>query len=436
MQKLYYPQDPPLESPLEKLPEEQVLNIFNDYLNPDISVSQIIENLSVSKSTLYPSLPFILSERSCEKCGEPIYIKPQKRTAQNPDKIHRYCTQCGHNYTESCDCKACLNKREQRQREQEERDKKHRSEFEKKWKNWVDKERPQPYQISEISLIEEIYLYLILAENTFNPSCIEAYEKTKRDEILFIDQLTEETQNYVKNLIDRNVLVPSYSPNFEAYNEIDLNSTLEFNQKSNTQFNINFDSSYTPPIFGTKWIINTIDFLDLDTVFKKFKDKKYTQKEKKELFYRVYRREIRSYLKEINKYLDDHLELDLLEGLIYELFLNFPLAKAFHLIRTTASSTISHQTTESSEPVDITKFFLVELHKTITKNIGNPNTPEYRRTKNNALPKLEQHIIYDILGQHGSYDRLNLTRVLHSSHSKKIPEKVVIDELEDDPVPF
>src|SRR5699024_349789 len=158
----------------------------------------------ISNQAFEKQLPFILSEETCEKCGEAVYYRyKRKATKEGGYAIEsKLCPSCLHNQTNLCACPTC--KQEQERKE---------TIFSEVWKEHLEEEYPSKIELKEIDTHTEVQLYCIAKHFSvddkyldFNkPDSIYTYdENEKEDRIDYFN-----FNDIIQNITGRKIIIPS-----------------------------------------------------------------------------------------------------------------------------------------------------------------------------------------------------------------------------------
>lgn len=197
----------PIESSLKQFSEQQIDTIINRYLNQKSFTEIRKEFPGISNQAFERQLPFILSEETCEKCGEEVYYDyKRKATKEGGYAIEsKLCASCLHNQTELCACPACeLEYKEEQERKE--------AIFSEVWKEHLEEEYPNKIELKEIDTHTEVQLYCITKRFSVNdkyldfnkPDSIYRFVGEKGDKIDFFN-----FTDIIRNITSRQIVIPS-----------------------------------------------------------------------------------------------------------------------------------------------------------------------------------------------------------------------------------
>lgn len=197
----------PIESSLKHYSEQQIDTILDRYLNQE-SITEIRKEFpEISIQTFENQLPFILSEETCEKCGEAVYYEYKRKANKDGGYAieSKLCTSCLHNQTDLCACSACkLGHKEEKERIE--------ALFSEVWKEHLEEEYPNKNNLKEIDTFTEVQLYCITKRFSvadkyldFNkPNSIYTYDNEKGDRIDYFN-----FTDIIRNIKGRKIIIPS-----------------------------------------------------------------------------------------------------------------------------------------------------------------------------------------------------------------------------------
>lgn len=137
---------------LSELKNEEVMNIIREYYEDKITVKELLNKYGMDYSSNFIHKVNLYSEYNCEICdGKIKYILESRTYCKSFDMLKAKCSECGHDGSEYCYCKKCV---EDRNIEIEKRDIEKKKVIEKYFYK-------KPISFNELSIKEIIFLGIL-----------------------------------------------------------------------------------------------------------------------------------------------------------------------------------------------------------------------------------------------------------------------------------
>src|SRR5699024_1319232 len=199
------------DSPIKNFSPEIIQSIIDTYKEGTL-VGQIRRDFNFKGgSSFFKNLPYSITDEKCSLCGSAVYEKPKRVGNSKNYSVHKICANCKHDFTDSCSCDTCVEILAAEK-------KKNEAEFKALWKEYLEINYSNHYQLEELTLYDEINLAIITTKiDQDNPKeYLSFYHKPRRNYNHYYQhhtkkayQLPDSILSCTKQLINKEIIIPS-----------------------------------------------------------------------------------------------------------------------------------------------------------------------------------------------------------------------------------
>lgn len=411
VQEKFYFSNP--KSFMKDFSEEEIMEIYNDYLNHDILVKDIEEKFGIT-GHLRKSLPHIRIDEECRHCKQKLYNKPPRKLS-GPKSL-RVCLNCKHRLDEyRCSCSGCESEREiEKKRLKEEQENRNEQNLKKWIEIYTEEFGPYP-QIEDLSIRDEIFLILL----------IEALYSGAHPNSLRFSNVYVNPSKYYRHNSSPSSNVDNYrSISHYLYSKNILMPSGEYDIVTETNGNVVF-----PELDGKECLVNIRNqdgsLVPLIEVFQTLSSKEYTYEENLYLMKVVYTAELRAKMNlEATKYLRDTFSEEMVLYYVELLFPKYSLAEAFQLVFYVVNNSLRFKTACNPSGKAMTTFLKNEIVRVIEKNTDSKKITTRSRDAELVLSSFSEYVLDKILNRRFNYFNLPIERLLLP---KTEEEKIILN---------
>lgn len=141
---------------LNELKNDVLKKMIEEYYKNTSTVKQLLKNYGVEGCNNLIQAAKLYSEDNCEVCGGKVkYILENRAYCKSLDELRKKCIQCGHDGSETCSCKKCVEYMEA----EEIKKRNHKKDILEKFFH------EEPISISELNIKELIFLGVLKEKN-------------------------------------------------------------------------------------------------------------------------------------------------------------------------------------------------------------------------------------------------------------------------------
>lgn len=376
------------DSPFKHLSDEKLSQLLSLY-ESDLTIYEIECNYPEYKSNgLSKNIPFQLSDENCENCRSLIH-KKTKRTSKQSREILKYCTNCNHNYTTTCECKKCIAEKERKLQLA-------KIEFEQEWKNEIDIRFQNKTEIADVALFDEFKICILMQKYFDEEAGNLVFPESKFRSKLSLD---DEIYKHFLYLVNRQIIAPV--PDF---------------QKIDPYFRQNLQYYLVHDPLNFDWRLNLIE-KNADFNFYNFthylEERIISESAKLEIWKEIYRSEVSEYIQFYSqKFLKTKIEEFICDIVTDALFEDYSLSKSFAIIYYSLSSTLRYSTIHRASETHLNTHFRNKIMQMAEKFRNEKTFKDFDRPAQMPFTKLNDYIIQNILKIKTNYFYLNTKNIL------------------------
>lgn len=331
-EKYYFPNK---SSAFRDLPDEELQRLIKGYTKAS-TLSQILKDYPrVNSRSFYKHLPYQLTEKKCDNCGNRVYHKPKRRTGNREKWL---CIDCNHDFTRNCTCNSCKTQRRNDFQKQNQ-------EYQQQSYEWLQEQQEMPYNPCEISLLEEIQLFLIARSYTHDYGFIDFNSPINKN----YKEITREYKNFISQLIKKKLLIPIAHNSFEKHYKKDKNGRYTFS--------LDPKDSY--------WKINLT--LDQEAFLDKIREKQYSEEDKNVLNKEIYQNALVQYFNDHVGFLKGIIQKDPINVYLDDFIENYPFSKAATILYLSLNSCLHYLFSYSVNEETLNEHFANTLRSNIER---------------------------------------------------------------------
>ncbi|RLZ08045.1 hypothetical protein [Faecalibacter macacae] len=303
-------------------------------------------------SSIYSHIPYQCTTSKCEYCNAYIFKKIPRKNNRKMELF--YCINCNHTNDKNCKCSRCVEKRNQDVLL-------NKLAFIEKWNKYYEQNYSGSYDINSLSVLDLVYLQLIIRLYAVNDEYLSFYKKSKLEKNVYPSgnlNIEGDLKEKILAFIARKIIIPvkNIKPNTETFE--DFKKGLETMNFELTDWNLNIRIPDANEISSLK---NLSFYLN---------QKKYTSLECDFLWKEVYDYLIKSYIKSLSEmYLDDKIFDFTIDLFIDDLRDDFSISKTLNICYYSINSThFNMNKYKYSDPKKINTHFRNRVVEAIEKN--------------------------------------------------------------------
>lgn len=376
------------DSPIKNFSPEIIQSIIDTYKEGTL-VGQIRRDFNFKGgSSFFKNLPYSITDEKCSLCGSAVYEKPKRVGNSKNYSVHKICANCKHDFTDSCSCDTCVEILAAEK-------KKNEAEFKALWKEYLEINYSNHYQLEELTLYDEINLAIITAKiDQDNPKeYLSFYHKPRRNYNRYYQHHTKKAYQFpdsilscAKQLINKEIIIPSIhcTSNILA-SSIDEGYVINIEQQDRYHWELNVYNQ------GTKLTPNL--FLDYF-----FNERRFTVSEKKLLWRDIYKAFLADYVEQqlggVLKNIIDNYTIETVTDLLID---DFSLAKSYFLIYCTAKNTVFYENKYRANHQRVNTYFLNNITELFNRHKDGKTAKDFNLPPSIELSYYHQFLIFNVL---------------------------------------
>jgi len=397
----------PNNSSLKEFSEKKIDEILDLFYADKLLITDIRKKYpDISNKAFEDQLPYILSEEKCEKCGEAVYYKYHRKGGSKEMYVYeKLCGTCFHEFNRVCDCIHCETERKNKEVEQKEL-------FNANWKLFLEENFQIKVQLEDISVYNELRLYLILKQHLTKEGDITPSYDNNRDKGDLINFYIEYSFNEsIGPLIERNIVIPSlnceysiatFGENGKVYiPAIDSKHPTRFNWQLNVYSE---NKKLTPEEY--------IDYIE--------NEKELSEVELRGIWRDIYKEEIYENIRQnTNSFIKTGFDDRFYDMVTDTLIDDFSLAKAFALLYYSSNSLMRYKLEYNPSQQHLQTFFMNKINSNAKKYAGNKAARSFERNyklKHYSLNKFSLNSIFGNLER--SYLNFTTKQILENASTR------------------
>lgn len=397
----------PNNSSLKEFSEKKIDEILDLFYVDKLRITDIRNKyLDISNNSFEGQLPYILSEEKCEKCGEPVYYKYHRKGGSNEKYVYeKLCGTCFHEFNRGCDCIHCETDRKNIEIEQKET-------FDASWKNFLEQNFQIQVQLEDISVYDELRLYLILKQHiTQEGDITPSYYNDRNKGDLSNFYIEYDYSESISPLIERNIVTPSPNCNY---------SIATFDKEGNISFPT-IDSEYPNRFI---WQLNVyannkkltpkeyIDYIE--------NEKELTEIELKGIWRDIYKEEVYEYIRRnTNSFIKIEFDERFFDMVTDTLIEDFSLTKAFALLYYSSNSLMRYKLQYNPSQQHLQSYLMNKIRGNAIKYQRNKAARSFDRNYNLKHYSLNRFALKSIFGNlENSYLNFTTKQILENASVK------------------